>query len=96
MRLAPDNAEAYADRAVANFKLGRPPEALADANRAVQLRPASFEALYNRAIIRAAAGDFLGAREDMTEVLRLAPADWPERPPAEALLAAWRARPAAP
>jgi tetratricopeptide (TPR) repeat protein len=89
LRLAPDQAEAHADRAVALFKLGRLPDARAAADRAVALRPAFFEALYNRAIIRAAQGDFAGARADLDAALRLAPAGWPPRAQAEGLRTHW-------
>jgi len=91
LRLAPDQAEARADRAVALFKLGRLPEARAEADRAVALRPAFFEALYNRAIIRAAEADLAGARGDLEAALRLAPANWSGRAQADRLRATWAA-----
>ena len=92
LQLDPGDAAAYVDRAVSYYRLGRLPEARADADHAVQLRSGFFEALYNRAIIRAAMGDFRGAGDDMAAALPLAPAAWPARAQAEALLAAWRAR----
>jgi tetratricopeptide (TPR) repeat protein len=78
--------------AISLFKLGRLPEALSSADRAVQLHPDRPEALYNRAVIRAASGDFGGATSDVTEVLRVAPGDWYGRSEAEGFLAALRAR----
>jgi hypothetical protein len=84
------------NRAVADYQLGHLPEALTEANRAVQLHPDFPEALYNRAVIRAAGGDFTGAATDVEEVLRVTAPDWYGRAQAEAFLAALRARTAAP
>jgi tetratricopeptide (TPR) repeat protein len=96
LQLDPGDAAAYVNRAVSYYKLGRLNEARADADQAVQLRPGFFEALYNRAIIRAGTGDFHGAGDDLAAALRVAPAGWPGRSAAAALLASWRARPVTP
>ncbi len=99
VRLAPDDAEAYADRAMANFKLGRPPEVpWRTPTRAPCscARPPSRRSIIGRSSARPRRRFFRGAGEDMTEVLRLAPASGAGAPAAEALLAVWRARPAAP
>ena len=96
LQLNPGAAAAYADRAVSYYKLGRLNEARADADHAVQLRPGFFEALYNRAVIRAGAGDFRGAADDLAAALRVAPPGWLGQMSAEALLSSWRARAGAP
>lgn len=83
---------AYSNDAVSFYKQGRFPEALANADRAVQLHPDFPDALYNRAVIRAASGNDAGAVSDVTEALRMAPANWPARATGEAFLAALRAR----
>jgi tetratricopeptide (TPR) repeat protein len=84
--------DAALNGAISLYQLGRLPEALASADRAVQLHPDRPEALFNRAVIRAARGDFGGATSDVTEVLRVAPGDWYGRSQAERFLAALRAR----
>ena len=83
-------------QAVALFQQGRLPEALAAADRAVQLHPDAPDALYNRAVIRAASGDLAGAASDVTATLRVAPGDWYGRTQALGFQAALRARTAAP
>jgi tetratricopeptide (TPR) repeat protein len=92
IQLDPGAAAAYLDRAVSYYKLGRLPQARADADRAVQLRPGFFEAFFNRAVIRDALGDLRGAGDDMAAALRLAPPDWPQRAQAEAAARAFRDR----
>jgi tetratricopeptide (TPR) repeat protein len=82
----------YSNDAVSFYKQGRFPEALAQADRAVQLHPDFPDALYNRAVIRAASGNDAGAVSDVMEALRVAPANWPGRATGEAFLAALRAR----
>jgi hypothetical protein len=86
------DAAAWANRAVAHYKLRRLAEARADADEAVRLEPRLTEALYNRGMVRAAQGDMAGALDDVGAALRTAPADWPARPQAEAEAALLRAK----
>ncbi len=92
IQLDANDAVAYLDRAVSYYRLGLLPQARADADRAVELRPGFFEALYNRAVIRDALGDVRGAADDMAAALQLAPAAWPLRAQAEAAARTFRPR----
>ncbi|XP_023553537.1 protein SGT1 homolog [Cucurbita pepo subsp. pepo] len=48
--LSPENAEYYVDRAQANIKLGLYTEALADANKAIEIDPSNSKAYLRRGI----------------------------------------------
>jgi len=66
------DAEVYNSLGRYHRMAGRRPEAMRAWNRAVLLDPDHFRARYNRALIRAEAGDWTGAREDLLVATRLA------------------------
>ncbi len=72
------------------------PPALDTADRAVSSDPNSPEARMTRATILDRMGERARAIADLEAALRLAPADWPNRPACEQLLGAWTAGVTAP
>lgn len=92
LQLDPDYAPAHSNRAFSLYELGRRGEARAEADRAVALDPHFSAGWFNRGLMREAAGDPAGALGDLERALREAPADWPQRPAAEAEAARLRGR----
>ena len=70
---APNDEKLYTERANLYFVVGKLDDALADANKAVQLSPVSSGALLIRATVKARKKDYDGAIADYTEVIRLFP-----------------------
>lgn len=68
------------NRSLVHKRLGRPDLALADLTRALTLRPGLPEALANRGVLRAEAGDHAGAVANLEAALAAAPPDWRHRP----------------
>jgi len=93
VRLDARYAEARQNRAVVEFDLGRIADAVADSDAALKLAPRNPDLLHTHARICAKTGDARRALADVTAALREAPADWPQRAAAEALLAALRRLP---
>ncbi len=72
IRLQPD-PKAYLARGCLQHMLGVYDRALADFDRALQLRPGDLATYYRRGLTRYCSGDNAGAIEDFTEVIRLDP-----------------------
>jgi tetratricopeptide (TPR) repeat protein len=68
-------ARAYANRAVARFRLGDISGALADSDRALTLNSGLADAYRNRGNIRWAIGELAAAKSDFVQVLKLTPND---------------------
>jgi tetratricopeptide (TPR) repeat protein len=66
---APAYSDAWHGRAQASLTLGRLPEAIADATRAVELDSANVASLLVRAAARQRQRDFRGAEEDCTKAI---------------------------
>ncbi|NWU93175.1 FKBPL protein, partial [Upupa epops] len=66
-------AELHAQLALCQLRLGLPVAAVANAGKALQLRPQHLEARYRRGVAAAATGDLDAATEDLREVLRAEP-----------------------
>jgi tetratricopeptide (TPR) repeat protein len=77
IRLKPDFAEAYHNRANARVRKGDLDGALADYTEAIRLKPDYAVAYYNRGLARGDKGDRDGALADYT--IRLAGGPWPHR-----------------
>ncbi len=75
VRLRPDWAEAYANRALARQRLGDVDGAIADLGLAIRLDPGSAKAYFNRGNARKAKGDLDGSIADYDEAIRLNPGD---------------------
>jgi tetratricopeptide (TPR) repeat protein len=73
VRLDPKYAEAYRARGIAREYLGESAKALTDFNIYVDLRPEDSEALFNRAVLRFEAKQYLPARQDFLKLLTMAP-----------------------
>lgn len=73
IRLDPRYAEAYRSRAIAREYLGENAKALTDFNIYVDLRPEDSEALFNRAVLRFEAKQYLPARQDFLKLLTMPP-----------------------
>lgn len=71
VRLDPKYAEAYRSRAIAREYLGESAKALTDFNIYVDLRPEDSEALFNRAVLRFEAKQYLPARQDFLKLLTM-------------------------
>jgi tetratricopeptide (TPR) repeat protein len=70
------NSLAYLHRGLAFYRLGENDRAIADYDRALQLRPTDYRAYYNRGLVRVARGDYSGALTDFNQSLRqIAPLD---------------------
>jgi tetratricopeptide (TPR) repeat protein len=68
-------AQAYKDRALCLYDVGRHQEALSDFDHYLAQRPADADGLVNRSSLRDDLGDQLGALADLEEALRLQPAN---------------------
>ncbi len=68
-----ENADAWNNKGVALFRLGRPEEALDAYNRALQADPDSSEALRNRAFVLRAMGRFEEALETYEKIIAIEP-----------------------
>jgi tetratricopeptide (TPR) repeat protein len=73
IRLDPKYADAYRSRAVAREHLGEAAKALTDFNIYVDLRPEDSEGLFNRALLRFEAKQWLPARQDFLKLLKMPP-----------------------
>lgn len=67
----PANADAYYNRGVAHYYLGKPQLALEDFTQAIQLDPRYPEAYGNRGELRLQAGDWQGAHQDFRQAATL-------------------------
>jgi len=72
-RLESDNYWISVDRAITLIEMNRRQEALEELNRAVPLSPESFPAYVYRAGLRDHFGDFEGAAQDYTVLMRIRP-----------------------
>ena len=61
-------------RAVAKYKLGYSLRAIADFDRAIELKPEEAEAYYNRGVAKSKLGDQDGAEADRKRAIELDPA----------------------
>ncbi len=75
LKISPDCADAYFNRANANKILGKYNEALRDLDSAIMLNPGYPEAYNNRGLIRKMVGDYRAAMEDFSKTIELNPAD---------------------
>lgn len=73
LRLDPRYAEAYRSRAIARENLGEAAKALTDFNIYVDLKPEDSEGLFNRAVLRFDAKQYLPARQDFLKLLTMPP-----------------------
>ncbi|RYC69189.1 caspase family protein [Spirosoma sordidisoli] len=73
LRAHPDVADAYYGRAVVLTKIGRFPEALRDANQALERTPTAVRALAQRAYIHVQLNDYDQAAADYRSAIRLSP-----------------------
>ena len=64
IRLSPDYAEAYHDRAIAKGRLGQHEEAIADLDQAIYLKPDYVVAYCNRGIAKSQIGKYEAAIAD--------------------------------
>jgi len=71
LRYDPRYAEAYRSRAIAREYLGEAAKALTDFNIYVDLKPEDSEALFNRAVLRFEAKQYLPARQDFLKLLTM-------------------------
>jgi tetratricopeptide (TPR) repeat protein len=71
--IAPQDADVATELARVELELGRPAEALAEAGRALALRPRDPHALNNRGAVLLALQQAAAARRDFAEALRLDP-----------------------
>lgn len=69
----PKDADAYADRALVLFNLGRTKEALADINKAVSLAPDNVDFRLRQADIHFAGGNVESSYQALSEAEKLAP-----------------------
>lgn len=75
LKLEPNNAETYYNRAVAYDNLGQYKPAIKDYNQAIHLKPDYAEAFYNRGTINNTIGQYQRAIEDFNEAIRFNPKD---------------------
>ncbi len=75
IRLKPDYASAFYNRAIARANKSDLDGALQDYTEAIRLKPDYASAFYNRAIARANKGDLDGALQDYDQVIHLEPDD---------------------
>jgi tetratricopeptide (TPR) repeat protein len=80
-------AVAYGNKGAMLHLAGRTKDALPLLDQALALDPALLDVRLNRARVRLGLGLTAGAREDLHELLRRAPANWPRRADGEQLLA---------
>ena len=73
IRLKPDYAEAYSNRGVVKYALGRHDDALADYAEAIRLKPDHARPYYNLGIVKAKLGRYDDALADYDEAIRLKP-----------------------
>ncbi|WP_299411617.1 serine protease [Acaryochloris sp. IP29b_bin.148] len=73
IRLNPNYASAYGDRATIKFQQGDRQGALADLDRAIQIDPQLADAYGIRGMYRVAAGNIQGAQADVEQAVRLKP-----------------------
>jgi tetratricopeptide (TPR) repeat protein len=73
IRLQPNAAVAYVNRAAARYGKGDVDGALQDCNKAIRLDPDGAMAYNNRGYVRLAKGDVEGALRDCNEAIRLRP-----------------------
>ncbi len=73
IRLDPRYAEAYRSRGIAREYLGESAKALTDFSIYCDLRPEDPEGLFNRAVLRFEAKQYLPARQDFLKLLTLPP-----------------------
>lgn len=73
IRLDPKYADAYHSRAIAREHLGEAAKALTDFSIYVDLRPEDSEGLFNRALLRFEAKQWLPARQDFLKLLKMPP-----------------------
>jgi tetratricopeptide (TPR) repeat protein len=73
IRLKPDFAEAFNNRAGVRRDIGDQEGALQDFNEAIRLKPDFAEAFYNRGLVRSDKADREGALQDYSETIRLKP-----------------------
>ena len=73
IRLNPNYAEAYNDRGVAKYDLGKYSESIEDYNRAIQLNSSFFGAYSNRGLVKVKIGKYKEAIEDYNEAIKLNP-----------------------
>jgi tetratricopeptide (TPR) repeat protein len=71
IRLKPDYADAFYNRAVARDAKGDLDGALKDYSEAIRLEPGGPDVYHNRAIARRGKGDIKGAEQDSKEAIRL-------------------------
>lgn len=87
MALPDPFAEAYYNRGVARFRLGRKGEAILDFTEALKMNPQYSKSLVARGLVFSAGGDRNSALSDFRKALELSPADWSERKAVEAEIA---------
>jgi len=75
IRLDPQFAEAYCNRALCQYHLGNLSEALEDSNKAIDLNPQIAEAYCNRALCQYLLGNLSEALEDNNKAIELTPND---------------------
>ncbi len=75
LKLEPQNAEIYFNRALALHLDGKSQEAMKDFDKAVSLDPANPFRYSSRAFVRAKFGDLLGAVDDYKKAIDLDPQD---------------------
>jgi tetratricopeptide (TPR) repeat protein len=75
LRLDPHYAEAYRLRAITREHLGEKARALTDYNVYVDLKPTNSEGLFSRAVLRFEAKQYLLARQDFLNLLKLPPGE---------------------
>jgi tetratricopeptide (TPR) repeat protein len=75
IKLAPNDAESYYQRANAQLRSGRPQLALSDLDETLKLKPDYVPALLVRGSLQLGAKNDAGARADFAEAIRLKPND---------------------
>ncbi len=75
IKFNPNNAEAFYQRANANYDLKKYQESITDYSQAIALNPNYYLAYFNRGLARYDFNDKRGALEDYTQVLSLKPND---------------------
>jgi len=73
IRLKPDSANAYYNRAIARQDRGDLDGALLDYNEAIRIKPVFAEACFKRSVVRRALGDLDGWRQDYAKAIRIKP-----------------------
>lgn len=75
LKINPDNAEGYNNRANYRYDMGDYEGAIADYSEALKLNPDDIDSLFNRANARYDLGDKEGAIEDYNQVIKINPDD---------------------